>query len=152
MNEPIKYVGFWARVLATLMDTILLLIVTLPVLYAIYGPSYWDSEDLIQGWWDFLLSYAFPLVAAVLFWNFKAATPGKMAMSAIIIDARNGGKPSLGQWLGRYFAYILSIVPLGLGFIWVAFDPRKQGWHDKLAKTVVVYKPDPLAGAKWSKS
>jgi uncharacterized RDD family membrane protein YckC len=25
-----------------------------------------------------------------------------------------------------------------LGFIWVGFDQRKQGWHDKLAKTVVI--------------
>ena len=152
MNEPLKYVGFWARVLAYLIDAILIAIVTMPILYAEYGFGYWDSDDIIQGGWDFLLSWIFPVVAVILFWWYKSATPGKMVLSAIIVDARTGGKPSMGQWIGRYFAYIIAIVPLGLGIIWVAVDPRKQGWHDKLAKTVVVYKPDPLAGAKWSNS
>ena len=38
----------------------------------------------------------------------------------------------------RYLGYYVSIIPLFLGLIAVAFDPRKQGWHDKLAGTVVV--------------
>lgn len=42
--------------------------------------------------------------------------------------------------IGRYLAYYVSLIPFGLGFIWVAFDGRKQGWHDKLAGTVVVRK------------
>jgi len=46
--------------------------------------------------------------------------------------------PSLGQAIGRYLAYFVSALVLGLGFIWIAFDTRKQGWHDKLAGTVVV--------------
>ena len=49
-----------------------------------------------------------------------------------------GAKPSTGQLIGRYFGYYVSTIPLFLGFVWVAFDPRKQGWHDKLAGTVVV--------------
>jgi uncharacterized RDD family membrane protein YckC len=61
-----------------------------------------------------------------------------MAVGARIVDARTGGRPSTGQLIGRYFAYYVSILPLMLGFIWVAFDARKQGWHDKLANTVVV--------------
>jgi uncharacterized RDD family membrane protein YckC len=40
--------------------------------------------------------------------------------------------------VGRYFAYFVSTIPFCLGFLWVAFDKRKQGWHDKLAHTVVV--------------
>ncbi|RYY81863.1 MAG: RDD family protein, partial [Comamonadaceae bacterium] len=35
-------------------------------------------------------------------------------------------------------AYFVSAIPLCIGFLWVAWDPRKQGWHDKLAGTVVV--------------
>ena len=38
---------------------------------------------------------------------------------------------------------LLACIPLGLGLIWCAFDSRKQGWHDKLAKTVVVRKRTP---------
>jgi len=61
-----------------------------------------------------------------------------MIVRAKIVDARTGGKPSTGQLIGRYFGYYLSMIPLFLGFIWVAFDKRKQGWHDKLAGTVVI--------------
>ena len=78
------------------------------------------------------------MVLVILFWAKKQATPGKMAVSAKIVDAKTGGKPSTKQCVGRYFAYILSFIPFGLGFLWVAFDPKKQSWHDKLAGTVVV--------------
>ena len=60
------------------------------------------------------------------------------SIGARIVDAKTGDKPSTGQLIGRYFAYYVSVIPLFLGMVWVAFDPRKQGWHDKLAGTVVV--------------
>ncbi len=64
-----------------------------------------------------------------------------MLVSAKIVDAKTGQPASTGQLIGRYFAYIVSTLPLMLGFIWIAFDPRKQGWHDKLAGTIVVREP-----------
>jgi uncharacterized RDD family membrane protein YckC len=69
---------------------------------------------------------------------YKSATPGKMVIGAKIVNARTGRQPSTGQLIGRYFAYYISLIPLGLGYLWVAWDPKKQGWHDKLAGTVVV--------------
>lgn len=78
------------------------------------------------------------MVAIIAFWLMKQATPGKFAISAKIVDAKTGGEPSIGQCIIRYLAYFLSTIPLCLGFIWVAFDSRKQGWHDKIAGTVVV--------------
>ena len=81
-----------------------------------------------------------PAIAIILFWIYRAATPGKMAISAKIVDVQTGGQPSTGQLVGRYFAYFISALPLGLGIFWVAFDKKKQGWHDKLAGTVVVRK------------
>ena len=50
-----------------------------------------------------------------------------------------------GQLFARYFGYILSSLPLGLGLLRVAFDPRKQGWHDKLANAVVIGNTSKLA-------
>lgn len=61
-----------------------------------------------------------------------------MAVSAKIVDAATGQAPTTAQFVGRYFAYFVSLLPLGLGYLWVAFDGKKQGWHDKLAGTVVV--------------
>jgi uncharacterized RDD family membrane protein YckC len=74
----------------------------------------------------------------VLFWIYRQATPGKMAISARIVDAKTGQAPSTRQLVIRYLGYFVSTIPFGLGLMWVGFDPRKQGWHDKLAGTVVV--------------
>lgn len=139
-NEELEYVGFWPRVGASFIDSLLLGIIIWPLLIAFYGDSYWTEESLILGPMDFLLSWVFPPVAVILFWVIKQATPGKMAVSAKVVDAKTGHAASKGQLIGRYLAYYLSIIPFFLGFIWVAFDRRKQGWHDKLAGTVVIRK------------
>jgi uncharacterized RDD family membrane protein YckC len=139
-SQP-EYVGFWARVGASIIDTILVMVICFPLVTWIYGRDYWSSTALVQGPADFLINWVLPAVAVLLFWIYRQATPGKMAISARIVDAQTGGRPSNGQLVGRYFAYYLSMLPLFLGFIWVAFDPRKQGWHDKLAGTVVVRVP-----------
>lgn len=144
-QEQFEYVGFWTRFGATLVDTILILLITSPLVTAIYGTDYWISGGMVMGWMDFLISWVFPFVAVILFWHLKQATPGKMAMRARVVSAKTGQAPSLGQCIGRYFAYILSTLPLGLGFIWVAIDDRKQGWHDKLAGTLVVRVPSRYA-------
>ena len=65
------------------------------------------------------------------------ATPGR-CLGARIVDAKTGEAPSVAQLVGRYLAYFVSTTPLCLGLIWVGFDRRKQGWHDKLASTVVI--------------
>ena len=136
--DELEYVGFWARVWASLIDTFLIGIIIWPILTAFYGEAYWDGERMVEGPMDFLLSWVLPMVAVIVFWVAKQATPGKMAISAKIVDAKTGAAPSTGQFIGRYLAYFLSGLPLGLGIFWVAFDGRKQGWHDKLAGTVVV--------------
>jgi len=141
MNEPQpQYVGFWARVGAAIIDTILMLIICAPLVTWIYGSDYWVNPEkgFIAGPADFLINWLLPAVAVVLFWIYRQATPGKLAIGAKIVDAKTGGKPSTGQLVGRYLAYYVSIIPLMLGIIWVGIDAKKQGFHDKLAGTVVV--------------
>ena len=133
-----EYAGFWIRVVASLIDTILVLVIITPVLLAIYGKSYWFSTSFIKGFWDFILNYILPAIAIIIFWSYKSATPGKMALGMTIVDARTGGKPSTGQFIVRYIGYYVSVLPLFLGLIWVGIDRRKQGFHDKLAGTVVI--------------
>lgn len=134
----LEYVGFWSRFGATLIDSILMAIVSIPLLLAIYGMDYFDSEAFIVGPADFVISYVLPAVVIIGLWMRFAATPGKMAIGATIVDASTGGKPSFTQYAIRYVGYFLSALPLLLGYLWAAFDPRKQSWHDKLANTVVV--------------
>lgn len=133
------YAGFWIRLVATIVDSVLIMLITVPLLVAVYGWEYFGASDrLIAGPADFLISFVLPAVAVILFWRYRQATPGKMLVSAVIVDARTGEAPSTAKLVGRYFAYIVSALPLCLGFLWIAFDRRKQGWHDKLAGTVVV--------------
>jgi uncharacterized RDD family membrane protein YckC len=139
MNEPqFEYIGFWPRVGASIIDTILMLLVCMPLVTWVYGADYWVAGEFIAGPADFLINWVLPAVAVLLFWIYRQATPGKMLIAAKIVDAKTGGKPSTGQLIGRYLAYYVSTIPLLLGFIWVAFDAKKQGWHDKLAGTLVV--------------
>lgn len=137
MNEQ-EYAGFWIRTGAAIIDSLLILIIVIPLLSVIYGSEYWLGESFIVGFWDIILNYVLPAIAVILFWVYKSATPGKMATKLTIVDAKTGEKPSVGQFVGRYFAYYLSMLPLFLGIIWVGIDKRKQGWHDKLAGTVVL--------------
>ncbi|MFI0547001.1 MAG: RDD family protein [Brachymonas sp.] len=138
-TEDTEYVGFWPRVGAAIIDTALIWVIIGPLLTLHYGTSYWHSDGrFIAGGVDVLLSWIFPAVATLLFWFAKQATPGKMAISTVIVDARTGGPASAKQFFIRYLGYLLASIPLGLGILWVAFDKRKQGWHDKLAGTVVV--------------
>jgi uncharacterized RDD family membrane protein YckC len=145
-EQNVEYAGFWVRVGATIIDTLLIMAVLIPLLVAIYGWAYFDAANtgFFAGPADFLLSWVAPAVAVIVFWIYKQATPGKMALSIRIVDVTTGGPPSTGQCVGRYFAYFVSIFPLGLGLIWVAFDKRKQGWHDKLAGTVVIRSKNPV--------
>jgi len=64
-----------------------------------------------------------------------------MVVSIKIVDAKTLGPMTKGQAICRYLGYYASIFPLCLGLIWVGFDPRKQGWHDKLVGTVVIHTP-----------
>ena len=145
-EQNVEYAGFWVRVGAMIIDTLLIMIILVPLLVAIYGWAYFEAANtrLFAGPADFLLSWVAPAVAVIVFWIYRQATPGKMALSIRIVDAATGKPPSTGQCVGRYFAYFVSIFPLGLGLLWVAFDKRKQGWHDKLAGTVVIRSKNPV--------
>lgn len=133
-----EYAGFWIRTWAAIIDSILLLIIIAPILAYIYGDNYWKGESVVQGFWDLLLNFVLPAIAIMVFWIYQSATPGKMATKLTIVDVNTGGQPTTMQFLVRYLGYYLSAIPCFLGIIWVGIDKRKQGWHDKLAGTVVV--------------
>ncbi|WP_086981146.1 RDD family protein [Vibrio aphrogenes] len=147
-----EYVGFWSRVGASIIDTILYSIVigilALPTLdsyqqsfstqtehysFSSYSTS-WTGSMLSDTWW----SYIPLLIVTVLFWKFKGATPGKMLIKAQVVDAKTGQRLTTVQSVIRYLGYFLSTFLFMLGFLWVAFDGRKQGLHDKIAGTVVI--------------
>ena len=137
MKNP-QYAGFWIRSAAVLIDVAIMIVVLYIPLTFIYGMNYWTEPKLISGFWDILLNYIVPTVATIWFWLRFFGTPGKMLLKLKIVDAKSGGKLTFWQAVGRYFAYIPAILPMFFGLIWIAFDDKKQGWHDKLAGTVVI--------------
>lgn len=138
MEQP-HYAGFWVRAAASIVDSIILALIVGPIIYAVYGAAYLDVEGMIAGPTDFLLTWIFPAVAIVVFWIYKSATPGKMMFKLRIMDEGLGRDATAGQCVIRYIGYYVSMLPLFLGFLWVMWDDKKQGWHDKLARTVVVH-------------
>lgn len=131
------YAGFWRRFVAYILDTIPLGIISL-VLAMMSGQDLLDPDAASSfGISDFIglfLSIAYFVGFETSSWQ---ATPGKRALGMIVVDA-TGGRISVGQAVGRYFAKILSGLVMLLGFIMIAFTDRKQGLHDLLAKTLVL--------------
>jgi uncharacterized RDD family membrane protein YckC len=130
----LEYVGFWARAWAGLLDVILLAALFSPLLQLAERGA---AAVLTPGPAG-LLSWLLCATAAVFFYMTPGTTPGQLAISAVVVDARTGCPPALPQRIGRVLGLLLALAPCGLGFLWVAFQPRKQGWHDKLAGTLVV--------------
>jgi uncharacterized RDD family membrane protein YckC len=133
-----EYVGFWIRVAASLIDTVLVSFLLVPIASLLLGRGLSFDAGADLSFSALLLNCILPAIAVVWFWLARQATPGKMVFGARIVDAETGGRLSTGQSIGRYLGYYVSLVGLGLGFLWVGLDARKQGWHDKLAGTVVV--------------
>lgn len=131
------YAGFWVRVLAYLIDFVILLVVQ-SVINLFFGVSVFGAEaPSALG-----ASNAIGLIIGIAYFagfeaSDKQATPGKMALGLIVTDT-DGGRISFLRAIGRYFAKILSGLILFIGYIMVAFTDRKQGLHDLLASTLVV--------------
>ena len=126
---------------AGLIDSVLFSALLVPALIGIYGID-WLLGDYpvfkIHGVWELLLTYVLPAFVSIFFWICKSATPGKMITKIKIINAGTGIKLSIGQCVIRYLAYFPAMLFGMFGVIWIAFDKRKQGWHDKLARTFVI--------------
>jgi len=137
-------VGFWRRAGASIIDSILMMVVAMPILVAIYGQAVFDTTHSVSLAGN-LLSMIIPAIIVMAFWRVRRSTPGKIMLNAEIVDADTGAHPTQKQWILRYLGYFVSTIPMGLGFFWVAIDKRKQGWHDKIANTVVVRIQDPAS-------
>ncbi|MCG6534634.1 MAG: RDD family protein [Syntrophales bacterium LBB04] len=146
-----RYGGFWRRGAAILIDKLILyflfMILVLLEFMVLPARPYSPYPDTASGIWgpvtdSFLIGHiiVFSLMGAVYFTYFHAATgqtPGKMLFKLKVL--RTTGKSlTYGASFLRWACYIISVIFLYIGFIWAAFDSRKQAWHDKLADTLVI--------------
>jgi uncharacterized RDD family membrane protein YckC len=132
------YAGFWVRFLAILIDGILLGILT-SVLAPFSGPQFtMVGNQIAVHAGSNAIGTLIGLVYFVALWSWRGQTIGMMPFNMQVVGVADGKRIDVFRGLLRYVGVIISIIPLFLGLIWAAFDPRKQGWHDKIASTVVI--------------
>ncbi|MEW6428273.1 MAG: RDD family protein [Thermodesulfobacteriota bacterium] len=126
--------GFWIRLAANILDWLLLSVVSRLL---------WGAEVVATGSSPLTFGLHYSNLQALLpagyffaFWLWRGATPGKLLLR-LQITGTDGSGLTWRQVLLRMLACLPSLLFFGLGFFWIAFDSRKQGWHDKIAATVV---------------
>jgi len=132
--------GLLRRVAAMLYDTLLVLalmfMATVPFIALRSGEPVEAGENLLYRLVLAVVVFAF----FVGFWSRSGRTLG-MQSWGLQLETRDGQVPSAATASLRFFAAVLSLIPLGLGFIWQLIDKDKLTWHDRLSKTRLVYYP-----------
>lgn len=129
----VKYLGFWIRFGAAIIDGVIVSIMNgvIAGLISLVLPRL--TYEPVSMFGIFL-----PWLYYWLFIGLKGQTPGKMAFSIKVVNAQ-GDRPGLGgAALREVLGKLISTIGLFLGFLWIAWDREKQGWHDKIASTHVV--------------
>jgi uncharacterized RDD family membrane protein YckC len=150
--DTVTYASFGDRFMAFLLDSLIQALLLAPLVWlllradfqAAAGDPFALAEQVSASFstpLGYLINYGFPLLYFVLFWKYKSATPGKLLLDMAVVDATTGGSPPAGRLVLRYIGYYVNIFTCFIGFIWIAFDKRGQGLHDKMANTVVVMVP-----------
>ena len=130
--------------LALVIDSLFFAALSYLLLYILFGGAYFDwlkeSHGIFASYagWDALINNALPIVITLFCWVKLKGTPGKLLLGCQVVDAKTFQPVTLGQAVLRYVGYVISLLPVGLGFFWIAWDKRKQGFHDKIANTVVI--------------
>ena len=139
MRKPSPY----KRIIADLVDGVILIAVKL--LFA--GAFFIVSDKIltiskgsrilcITLWVFYLITITLIFfIYYIYFFSKYGSSPGKLFFNLRIVDDRTGGPLSKKQAFLRALGYLISGAPVYLGFFWILFDPKGQGWHDKIAGT-----------------
>jgi uncharacterized RDD family membrane protein YckC len=152
-----EYGGFWIRVLASILDGMILMVVGYILQLVVwrsllptpqFQPGTPPAEALraMLGRTGIvsLVNMAIDCCYQTFFVAKLGATPGKMALGLKVVRA-DGGPVELGRAFGRYFAKFLSMMILGIGYIMVAFDSEKRGLHDMICGTRVIKRSETVS-------
>jgi uncharacterized RDD family membrane protein YckC len=129
----VELAGIGSRFLAQIIDLFWLVPLSLAMSFV---AAFVNGGEMSIG--GELMANLVGALVVLLFWVERQGTPGKLVLGLRIVDAATGGAPSLGRLTVRYVGYLVSALPFGLGYLWAIWDKRNQGWHDKMAGTLVV--------------
>ena len=122
----LNYASFGQRFLAAIVDVIVLMLIA-SLWRFMFGPRLYNSISFFVG----------AAYSIVLWVNWNGQTIGKKLLKIKVV-AEDGKPVDYRTAILRYIGYIVSAVPLLIGFFWVLWDEKKQAWQDKIAKTYVV--------------
>lgn len=129
-----EYAGFWIRFGAAIIDIIVVQIISAVLSYFLLGGIVGHRSSFLMPGFLSPISWLYHW----LFIGLKGQTLGKMAVGIKVVNI-HGDKPGLGiAALREIPGKILSSIAICIGFLWIIWDGRKQGWHDKIANTYVV--------------
>ena len=131
----VEYASFIARWVAFTIDNAILAFITIMLLF----PFSYFEDELLVGVQRTLTTLLLVSLTIYLWVKWDGATPGKKIMKIKIVNADNFETINFTQAVKRYAGYILSSIPLLIGFAMVLFTKKKQGLHDIVSNTVVVY-------------
>jgi uncharacterized RDD family membrane protein YckC len=132
--------GFITRLLAFVADIVILwsgLRATVWLLDVVAHGLRRFAPPISVGWLVLLSAPVITAIYHVAFWLFLGHTPGKWLLGLRVV-ALGGGRIGLGRALLRFGGYFISALPFYLGFLWI-LGPDRRGFHDRLARTEVVY-------------
>jgi uncharacterized RDD family membrane protein YckC len=143
IEQAVTVIGFGRRLAAMLIDGLLIALLTFILVVAVaflavLAASFSQRDQPPPvGRLIVLCGALISVVYYVRYWSKSGQTVGK-SMLGIKVVSTDGSRVSTGKAVLRYIGYLVSGIVLSLGFLWVAYDRKRQGWHDKIAGTYVI--------------
>jgi len=135
------YAGFWIRFIAYFIDTLILGIPMLGIYFVLLSAGAVSPDNSQPQAYRGTLNFIYLVISFcyfVFFWN-QGSTPGMRLFGIRVADQATFQSIGAGQAVLRYLGWFVASFCCAIGLIWAAFDARKQGWHDKIGGTVVIY-------------
>lgn len=133
------YAGFWIRVLAFIVDALAIGVIASAVTLGQAGVVIWDHWLELVAWRNFLETALSFLYFTILWSSIGGGQTLGMRLLGLRVVRADGSAIDYGAAVIRWIGIVISAAVVLLGLLWVAVDPRKQGWHDKMASTFVVH-------------
>jgi uncharacterized RDD family membrane protein YckC len=147
LKENEEFGKFWYRFFAYIIDFALIYIVII-VIVVLFSYIFNLDFSEIDKTTDKLITFVILIIYHSLFLKLYSSTPGKMLFNLRVVDAKTGLIINGGKAIGRSASYFLSSLILGLGFLLIAIDKKRQGWHDLIAQTYVIRNKEKIRSSR----
>lgn len=137
-REHLQLASIQKRAVAFFIDEMLLSFLLIIAMSDSFSKAQ-SVEDIIILTNTYIMQYILMKIVYQTFFVMQyGATLGKLAMKIRVIDIHTLDNPGFAVSLNRAVFRIISEMIFYLGFLWGMFDPQRQTWHDKTAKTLVI--------------